>query len=60
MLTSKKVLTINKCSVRFFKMIQSMPLKLTYINSYNKLNKLVLFLDINDSVFSSSRCLKGE
>ncbi len=47
MLTLKKVLTINRCSVRVFKMIESMPLRIIYMNSYNTLNKLVLFEDIN-------------
>ena len=60
MLTLKKVLTINRCSVRVFKMIESMPLKLIYINSYNTLNKLVLFEDINGSAALRSYCLKGE
>ena len=60
MLTLKKVLTINRCSVRVFKMIESMPLKLIYINSYNTLNKLVLFDESNGSAALRSYCLKGE
>jgi hypothetical protein len=60
MLTLKKVLTINRCSVRVFKMIESMPLKLIYINSCNTLNKLVLFEDINASAALRSYCPKGE
>jgi hypothetical protein len=47
MLTQKKVLTINRCSGRVFKMIESMPIKLIYMSSYNTLNKLALFEDIN-------------
>ena len=60
MLTLKKILTINRCSVRVFKMIESMPLKLIYINSYNTLNKLVLFDEANGSAALRSYCLKGE
>ena len=60
MLTLKKILTINRCSVRVFKMIESMPLRLIYINSYKILNKLVLFEDINSSAALKSYCLKGE
>jgi hypothetical protein len=47
MLTQKKVLTINRCSVRVFKMIESMPIKIIYMSSYNTLNTLVLFEDFN-------------
>ena len=60
MLTLKKVLTINYCSVRVFKMIESMPLKHIYTNSYNTLNKLVLFEDTNSSAALRSYYLKGE
>jgi hypothetical protein len=60
MLTFKKVLTINRRSVRVFKMIELMPLKIKYINSYNTLNKLVLFEDINASAVLRSCRLKGE
>jgi hypothetical protein len=60
MLTLKKVLTINRRSGRVFKMIESMPLNLIYANSYNTLNKLVLFEDINGSAALRSDCLKGE
>jgi hypothetical protein len=60
MLTFKKVLTINRRSVRVFKMIEPMPLKLIYINSYNILNKLVLFEDIDAGAVLRSCCLKGE
>jgi hypothetical protein len=60
MLTLKKVLTINRRSGRVFKMIESMPLNHIYTNSYNTLNKLVLFEDINGSAALRSDCLKGE
>ena len=60
MLTSKKTLTTNRCSVRVFKMIESMTLRYIYINSYNTLNKLVLYEDINASGALRSYCLKGE
>jgi hypothetical protein len=60
MLTLKKVLTINRRSVRVFKMIESMPLNIIYINSYNTLNKLVLYQDINGSAALRSDWLKGE
>jgi hypothetical protein len=60
MLTQKKVLTINRCSGRVFKVIESMPIKLIYMSSYNTLNKLVLFEDINAGAGLRSYCQRGK
>jgi hypothetical protein len=60
MLTLKKVLTKNRCSGRVFKMIEFITIKLIYMNSYNALNKLVLFENINARAALRSYCLKGE
>jgi hypothetical protein len=60
MLTLKKVLTINRCSGRVFKMIESMPIKLIYMYSCNALNILVLSEDINAGAGLRSYNLRGE
>ena len=60
MLSQKKSLTRNRCSGRVFKMIEFKPIKLTYANSYNTLNKLVLFVEFNTKAVSGSYCLRGE
>ena len=60
MLTLKKVLTKNRCSGRVFKMIEFITIKLIYMNSYNALNKLVLFENINARAALRSYCLRGE
>jgi len=60
MLTLKKVLTKNRCSGRVFKMIEFITIKLIYMNSYNALNKLVLFENINTRAALRSYCLRGE
>jgi hypothetical protein len=60
MLTLKKVLTKNRCSVRVFKMIEFITIKLIYMNSCNTMNKLVLFENINAGAALRSYCLRGE
>jgi hypothetical protein len=60
MLTGRKSLTINRCSGRVFKMIEFKPIKLIYINSYNILNKLVLFEGLNAGAGLGRYCLRGE
>ena len=60
MLSQKKSLTRNRCSGRVFKMIEFKPIKLTYANSYNTLNKLVLFEIFNAGAGLGSYCLRGE
>lgn len=60
MLTRKKSLTRNMCSGRVFKMIELKPINIIYSNSYNILNKLVLFEELNSEATSRSYFLRGE
>jgi hypothetical protein len=60
MLTLKKVLTRNRCSVRVFKMIEFITIRLIYINPYNTLNKLVLYEDINAGAALRNLLSEGE
>jgi hypothetical protein len=60
MLTLKKVLTKKRCSVRVFKMIEFITIKLIYMNLCNKMNKFMLFENINAGATLRSYCLRGE
>jgi hypothetical protein len=60
MLTLKKVLTKKRCSGRVFKMIELKPIKIIYMYSHNKLNKLVLFDKRNVRAGLRSNYLRGE
>jgi len=60
MLTRKKSLTRNRCSGRVFKMIELKPIRIIYTNSYNILNKLVLFGELNSEAGLGSYYLRGE
>jgi hypothetical protein len=60
MLTLKKILTKKGPSGRVFKMIDLMVINNIYMNSYNAMNELALFENINVGAGLRRRYPRGE